>query len=722
MANDKLESEIDDWMEELGGDDNPFAEDELAGVEADSPVDSASETIKTASEEAEDVPIDQSAIDALMAGSDDGAVDSGEDGQGLVDPAAFDAAFDAAVGSGDEVAPEPQSEEEGPVDQATIDALMGGGDEESTEAAAAAPADDVSMSQDDLDALLAGDDEVAPEPQQAEAPVDQATIDALMGGGDEESAEAAASPPADDVSMSQDDLDALLNGSDSAASTEAEDQIDQSEIDALFSGVEEDSDSAASSPGQTEMDELFAEGSDEGSNLFAPESSPPEQGDELFEFAGNELSDGEEEMAPSVGASTAADTEETILEVPKEKFKFTPPAWLTQIKGSRTMWTGLGVFLALIIGTGGYFSLSSKDEKPAISIPVMEMVAENTTVPTAKQPISPVDTPLASVDIQIAMDPAADKVNINLAAGAPEDQELDYVITSLPTAGLLQGDPPELVYTPAPGFSGKDGFVYCTSDGKALSSPAHVFIQGQARQAMLTTGKPRTIEPRMSLVKAVDLTLEILSTDNLNIDWRNIWEQANGSSFSRKVQVKVLGSPTHGTLRRLSRQSHKYAPDPYRSGIDSLSYRFDLAGVRSKTRQLRIKVVQGDPPPALELSPMGKVAYSVGDAVLLDAGATKDDDPASLAFSWQQLAGVPIRLESMNQAGSIITFVVPSSFYTAQYPKPIIKLTVTDRSGQTASRKITINAGHGSQAAAWNGLHGDDLAKLNTNSILPWSY
>ncbi len=730
MSNDKFESDIDDWMNELGGEDNPFDDDEPAAA-ADSPADSPEEA-----GESDDAPIDQDAINALMDGADDVAAESEDDDQGPVDPTTLEASTDDGA-------------DEAPVDQDAIDALMAGDDDTPAES----QDEDAPVDQDAIDALMAGDDDTPAESQEEDAPVDQDAIDALMAGDDdaadepkEESSESIdAAPAGDDASMSQDELDALLNGSDSDESDggEEEQQIDQSEIDALFGGEDEDTgggeeeldalltdspdEGAEEEPAsQTEMDELFAETDDVDGDLFGTEPVQEEPESGMFDFAGDELSDGEDDSA---GPAQAADADETIIEEPpKRKFKFTPPAWLGKVKDNRAMWTGLGIFVALLIGTGGYFSFFKKDEQPAIPIPSTDMMANNTTtmpVTQQTQPVLPVNTtPMASLesmDIQIAMNPTAEEVKINLAAGASEEHELEYLITSFPTEGILQGNPPELTYTPAPGFSGKDGFEYRTTDGRALSTPANVFIMGQARQAEAKSSEPKIIEPRMPLVKAVDLTLKTVSTDKLNINWRRVWEQANGSSFNRKVKVKILGKTKHGKLTRLSRHSHRYAPDPYGSGLDTVSYQFNLAGVQSKTKRLKIKVIQGDPPPALKLGPMGKERYAVGETVMIDASATRDDSPASLTFSWQQMAGVPVQIEPLNQTGSLVSFIVPSSFYTADYPKPVINLVVTDATGQTAKKKITINAGHGSKAARWNGLHEHGLARVDKGT-LPWEY
>jgi Bacterial Ig domain len=58
---------------------------------------------------------------------------------------------------------------------------------------------------------------------------------------------------------------------------------------------------------------------------------------------------------------------------------------------------------------------------------------------------------------------------------APET--LAFRVTALPTNGTLTGSPPNLVYTPNPGFLGFDEFAFQPNDGKADGNPASVFLR-----------------------------------------------------------------------------------------------------------------------------------------------------------------------------------------------------------------------------------------------------
>src|SRR5690606_27638542 len=58
-----------------------------------------------------------------------------------------------------------------------------------------------------------------------------------------------------------------------------------------------------------------------------------------------------------------------------------------------------------------------------------------------------------------------------------EGQALSYAVIESPRHGRLEGQPPELVYLPDPGFNGADSFRFRVSDGDLDSAPATVDIQ-----------------------------------------------------------------------------------------------------------------------------------------------------------------------------------------------------------------------------------------------------
>ncbi|WP_226646808.1 PA14 domain-containing protein [Microbulbifer variabilis] len=67
-------------------------------------------------------------------------------------------------------------------------------------------------------------------------------------------------------------------------------------------------------------------------------------------------------------------------------------------------------------------------------------------------------------------------INITLTASDADDDTLAYSVVNPPSHGALSGQAPDLVYSPANGYSGNDSFTYIANDGTEDSEPATVSI------------------------------------------------------------------------------------------------------------------------------------------------------------------------------------------------------------------------------------------------------
>lgn len=65
---------------------------------------------------------------------------------------------------------------------------------------------------------------------------------------------------------------------------------------------------------------------------------------------------------------------------------------------------------------------------------------------------------------------------ITLLGSDPDGDAVSYTVVDAPVHGALSGAAPDLLYTPAPGYTGPDGFAYRVSDGQVDSSVATVSI------------------------------------------------------------------------------------------------------------------------------------------------------------------------------------------------------------------------------------------------------
>ena len=98
--------------------------------------------------------------------------------------------------------------------------------------------------------------------------------------------------------------------------------------------------------------------------------------------------------------------------------------------------------------------------------------SEPATVTIAVTPVN--DAPVANP--QSVTTTRGRAVAITLTGWDVEGDELAYSVVTPPDHGALSGTPPDLTYTPAPGYGGADSFTFMVADGSQGSEPADVSI------------------------------------------------------------------------------------------------------------------------------------------------------------------------------------------------------------------------------------------------------
>jgi hypothetical protein len=179
-----------------------------------------------------------------------------------------------------------------------------------------------------------------------------------------------------------------------------------------------------------------------------------------------------------------------------------------------------------------------------------------------------------------------------------------------------------------------------------------------------------------------------------------IWREANHSPFTAKVYVEIDDSHLNGSLSKIDNGRYVYRPDPTYSGKDVLHYRFKQGGLSSDPGKVTMRVSRGDLPPEIRIGEMAG-GYMVGETVRIDASPTRDESRGKLSFRWEQISGVPVQIKKTNEEGSIITFAVPSSFYTSTEPGPLLRVTAVDAAGQSDSRDIKVRTISRRKSALW---------------------
>lgn len=637
------------------------------------------------------------------------------------------------------------------------------------------------LDQSDIDALFAEDGEggeggtdeaeAAPAPPAGDEAGNQAEA-AAEEGGEAAAADSGDGEGGDEDELTTSDIDSLL--AEAGGDTGGDDDPSQEEIDQLFSEVDDEPSAGEADPFQAEEVDFkdVVGGDDDDDDSFTLDGTNNAFDAEEFGLD-DDLADLPDFDDGSGGgeapAAAAGDEEATVLEDEADldtvllddeetaagqgkKGLALPFALPAPLQSPRNLGIAGGALVILLVA--GYFlfgrgsapapeQAKQGKEPPAAS----QQVAAKEEKPQPAKPERPNSAPTAA-DAEVDFQPGNTEIAVHLKAMDLENDPLNYEILSLPDRGRLSGEPPDLIYLPNKDFSGEDSFVFRVSDGRALSEPAtvHIVAAGQAPPekteeataavpaaepppaAPKAPKKPRTLRARTLRIAAANAGYTVRSTDELYIDWEELWSKVNDLPYSGKTRVEIMNKNLHGRLVALDNAESVYRPDKYFGGREVINYRFRLGRLKSKVRRLTIKVKLGRPAPEIHLAKL-KPAYAPGETVVLDAAASRDEKRDRLTFSWKQVSGVPVMVEPMNKEKSRVAFVVPSTFNTVADPGPVFRLTVVDSDGKTDERVIKVKTASRRRTAVWRGLVGGGIADDPVcpygdcpGALLPWPY
>jgi hypothetical protein len=387
----------------------------------------------------------------------------------------------------------------------------------------------------------------------------------------------------------------------------------------------------------------------------------------------------------------------------------------------------VGGVLLLLLLVGLYFLFPGSQE-------IMEEQAEapapaqQAPAPTRAENFIPL-----TEDVRYEMGKEGGEVAITLAATDQDDQPLLYEIISQPLHGRLSGTAPHLTYLPDNTFPGQDRFEFMVSDGIDTSNSATITIIGPdlatraktQQEAAEAEAEQKILQPAKPRVVAQDLRYPTISTQPVTIDWVQIWQEANNTPYDpRQVHVEIVDTALKGVLTRgADRTTHIFTPDPYSAHTNMIRYRFKKGGFRSATKQVHIPVALGSPPPEINIGKLSDKGYLVGQNVVIDASASRDEERETLQFFWAQKAGVPVTLQPVNEEGSKVAFTMPSSFSSEADPGPTLVLTVVDKSGKKVRQEIKTKMVSRRQSALWRGTNGTVAADPPLEGrYFPWPF
>ena len=155
-----------------------------------------------------------------------------------------------------------------------------------------------------------------------------------------------------------------------------------------------------------------------------------------------------------------------------------------------------------------------------------------------------------SSEIRVSINEAT---KIMLKASDRESTPIQFVLDSNPKNGQIEWgvESDELIYTPAPDYSGPDRFTFLASDGEMSSDPAVIQISVQ-RFNRAPQGFDQLVVAPWDRSTTFELNLLDLDGD--------------------PMEVPLLNGVQHGALSR-SGSTFTYTPNPGFNGVDSLTYK-----------------------------------------------------------------------------------------------------------------------------------------------------
>jgi hypothetical protein len=268
---------------------------------------------------------------------------------------------------------------------------------------------------------------------------------------------------------------------------------------------------------------------------------------------------------------------------------------------------------------------------------------ENSLPATVTINVAPVNDQPTADDLSPSTDEDTPVV-ITLTGSDIDGDGLTFNPTTNPSNGALSGSPPNLTYTPGPGFGGPDEFEYVAFDGTVNSDPATVSIT-----VISQNDAPVANDDSVATNEDVPLVITLTATD----------DDGDGLTY------EIVSGPSDGALT-LSFPNVTYTPDENFNGNDSFRFRANDGTVNSNTATISITVnPQNDPPTTTPLGPQMATEGQPYSLNMSDNFDDVDDNGAGLQYTATGLppsltpiglnsgviSGTPTQAEAINNGG-----------------------------------------------------------------------
>lgn len=212
---------------------------------------------------------------------------------------------------------------------------------------------------------------------------------------------------------------------------------------------------------------------------------------------------------------------------------------------------------------------------------------------------------------------------INLLASDPDGDPLTFALLSPPSSGSLAGTPPNITYTPDPGFEGQDSFVFGVSDGLDNSGPATITLIVSDTPVPVADSQTVTLDEDDSAM----VTLSGTASDGGSLDFMLVAQPDLGTIM--------------GTLPDVM-----YEPDPNAFGVDTFQFTVtDTTGVSEPATVTLIINPVNDPPSFTAGPDLDYPAGTVGVQTIIDWASNispgpLETGPVSFEFTSNDASGV----------------------------------------------------------------------------------
>jgi len=256
----------------------------------------------------------------------------------------------------------------------------------------------------------------------------------------------------------------------------------------------------------------------------------------------------------------------------------------------------------------------------------------NSATATVNLTITPVNDP-PFADAKAVATPKNTPMAIVLTGGDYENDPRTFSIYSQPSHGTLTGTPPNVIYTPAFGYTGGDSFVFRSHDGLNYSNVATISVT-----VTPANSAPTAVAKSLTTKEDIAMAIVLTGTDD------------DGDTLTYTVLSQPAKGGLSGTAPNLT-----YTPSANLNGSDSFTFRVNDGTVNSATATVSITITPVNDPPFADPKSVSTPKNTPVAIVL--TGGDYENDPRTFSVISQPGHG------TLSGAAPNVTYI-PATGYT----------------------------------------------------------